>query len=335
MKPIVSRKSQMLQKVVFVDGFPGCGKTMLSPIISSFNKVEVMQYAPLVEQMCELFGMESIGEDVAISMIQMNLDMLIYNVMMGRNTNCRYSDLSSIFKNKPLTHIARMLRKGDEFIPGVIRRENPILHLTTHMLLPAFPLLAKAMGDKIVFIEVVRHPLYMIIQQEKNFAMFESSRNQHIRYSVGDHEYTFFSKGMEDIYDYANSFEKAVYSLKWYFQRIKEMDNKGVIVIPFERFVKQPDDYMKEISGAIGSEITSRVLKEMKRQKVPREQLTDSPSLDIYKRCGWVPPAGVSEQDELDIRRGLVDDNVSESVMIILDELSDWYADSFLDGCIE
>ena len=51
----VSRKAQMLHKVVIVDGFPGCGKTMMSPIISSFDRVEIMQYSPPFEQICELF----------------------------------------------------------------------------------------------------------------------------------------------------------------------------------------------------------------------------------------------------------------------------------------
>ena len=51
----VSRKAQMLHKVVIVDGFPGCGKTMMSPIISSFDRVEIMQYSTQIEQICELF----------------------------------------------------------------------------------------------------------------------------------------------------------------------------------------------------------------------------------------------------------------------------------------
>ena len=104
----------MLHKVVMIDGFPGCGKTMLSPIISAFDRVEIMQYAPLIEQICELRYLDSIDEDVAESMVRMNTDLLIYNVMMGRNSNCRPTDLSSIFKHKPLKHIRRMLASGDE-----------------------------------------------------------------------------------------------------------------------------------------------------------------------------------------------------------------------------
>ena len=106
----------MLHKVVMIDGFAGCGKTMLSPIISAFDRVEIMQYAPLIEQICELRSLDCIDEDVAESMVRMNTDLLIYNVMMGRNINCRPTDLSSIFKHKPSKHIRRMLGSGDETV---------------------------------------------------------------------------------------------------------------------------------------------------------------------------------------------------------------------------
>ena len=73
----VSRKEQMLHKVVIVDGFPGCGKTMLSPIISSFNRVEIMQFAPTLENMCQLSLLKAVSDDVAESMIRMNCDLLL------------------------------------------------------------------------------------------------------------------------------------------------------------------------------------------------------------------------------------------------------------------
>ena len=50
----VTRKEQMLYKAVMVNGFFGSGKTMLSPIISSFPSVEIMQYSHTIEHMCEL-----------------------------------------------------------------------------------------------------------------------------------------------------------------------------------------------------------------------------------------------------------------------------------------
>ena len=320
----------MLQKVVMVNGFPGCGKTMLSPILSAFDRVEIMQYAQVIENICELSMLSRIDDDVARAMIKMNADALQYCVSMGRQINTRPSDLSSIFKHRPLEHIKRMLSPGDKAIPKKILETNPILHITSHMLLPSYKLLFDALKEKLIFYEVIRHPLYMIIQQERNFEMFEGSQNQHIRYTSNQNEYTFFTLGWEDVFDKSNSFEKAIFHMKWYFDHLLKLTDKKVQVIPFEIFVKNPDIFIDKIANDLCSPITSRVKKEMSRQKVPRKLLSDGPDLDIYKRCGWEPPKFFSEEKELEARRMLVSLNISDEALKTLDDLSNKYEQTFL-----
>ena len=320
----------MLHKAVIIDGFPGCGKTMLSPIISSFERVEIMQYASLIENICELSMLNKIEDDVAIAIIRMNADLLIYNVSMGRHSNCRPSDLSSIFKHRPLEHIKRMLSPGDKLIPEKIAENKPILHITSHMLLPSHNLLFKALDEKLIFYEVVRHPLYMIIQHEKNFEMFNSARTQHVQYSINNNEYTFFTNGWEEIFNKSNNFEKAIFHMKWYFDHLFNLKNEKVRIIPFEVFVKEPSSYIENISMDLESPIDRKVEKEMKRQKVPRQLLGDGPDLKIYKRCGWEPPKYFSEERELKARRELVAMNVNKNALDILDSLSLKYEQVFL-----
>lgn len=327
----ISRDSQLLHKVVMVDGFPGCGKTMLSPIISAFPKVELIQYSSLIEQICELYNLKQINKDAAQSMIRMNADLIIYESMMGRRANFRPTDLSSIFKNKPFKHIKRLFQAGDLVIPEVINQEEPILHLTTHMLYPAIDLLEHSFRDKLIFIEVVRHPLYMIIQHEMNIKNIDDPRFQHIRYKNDDKEYTFYVEGWENLFDRSNSFERAIYSMQWYFDKIKSMPENNALFIPFELFVKSPDIYIDKIAISLASEAGKDVRKEMIKQKVPRKLLSDGPALDIYKRCGWVPPQSYSEEDEINIRRELVKSHVSKKALSVLDELSSFYEKKYLD----
>lgn len=325
----ITRSSRLLYKTVLVNGFPGCGKTMLSPIISAFNNVEIIQFPFLIEQVSELWGLKKIEDDVAESLIKMNADLLLYNAMMGRNTNCRPSDISSIFRNNPIKYLVRMFTKGDEKIPALIKKNKPILHLTTHMLLPNSEPLFNALGEDLFFIEVVRHPLYMLIQQEKNFQMFEGVRNQHVRYTVNNREYTFFTEGWEKEFLKCNSFEKSVYTMKWYFDKINSIKYKKCMIIPFEKFVKNPSPYMNEIACNLSSEISKNVKKEMIKQNVPRNILADAPALKIYKRCGWQAPIGDSETDELNVRRELISKNINEKVLSVLDELCDDYIKNY------
>lgn len=328
----ISRNSQLLHKLIIVDGFPGCGKTMLSPIISSFSRVEVMQYSPLIEQICELFSLKKIDTDVAESMIKMNADLMIYESMMARNANFRPSDLSSIFRNKPIKHIKRLFKKGDELIPAIIKEEEPILHLTTHMLYPSIDLLERSLKEKLIFIEVVRHPLYMIIQHEMNMRNLDDPRFQHIRYVNSGKEYTFYVEGWENEFDISNSFERAIYSMKWYFDQVKQITNDSSLIIPFETFVKNPHNFLKAISRSLSANLDKNVKKEMNKQKVPRDHLSDGPALDIYKRCGWVPPQSYSEEEEINVRRELVKSNVSSEALLVLDHLSESYEEDHLSA---
>jgi len=325
----IIRNSQLVEKLIVVNGFPGCGKTMLSPIVSSFDKVEIMQYSETIEQISELYFLKKISEDTAQSMIKIHVDRLLYKAYMGRDINCRPSDLSSIFRNKPFKYIYRMLSKGDELIPQKIKNNKPTLNLTTHMLYPNIQLFSEVFGKKMIFIEVVRNPLYMIIQKEKNFKMYKENRSGHINYEYDSKEYIFFAKGWEKKFDELNTFEKAIYSIKWYFDYIYKYQKEDVLIIPFEKFVINPNNFIDAIAEKLESHVNKDVKKMMKLQKVPRKYINDGPSLDIYKRCGWEPPKYYDEDLEFEARRKLIKEKISIESLSVLDEMIRKYRFTF------
>ena len=72
---------------------------LVKPIIAAFDRVELLNYAFEVEFVCRLKELNKISEDATISLIKMFTDHKLYQTMMGRETNFRYSDLSSVFKD--------------------------------------------------------------------------------------------------------------------------------------------------------------------------------------------------------------------------------------------
>mgnify|MGYP000282305806 CR=1 FL=1 len=62
------REGQLLEKVVFVDGFPGCGKTLFSPIIASLERVELLTFSNELEFTCALHYLNKLPLDAAITM---------------------------------------------------------------------------------------------------------------------------------------------------------------------------------------------------------------------------------------------------------------------------
>ena len=335
----VIRQKQLTEKIVIVDGQPGCGKTMLSPIITTFQRVELLSYAFEVEFICRLFHLNKIDSDAAIAMVRMLVDHKLYQTMMGRDTNFRYADLSSVFKDaNPWRYFQRIFQKGDLEIPERIINEKPILNLTTHDLLSMSEPILYGLGEEVVFVEVVRHPLYMVRQQQLNMErLVDNARDIQINIEYQGRQLPYFSQGWEEQFIKANSMEQAVYCIEkttmatnqkrkmW-----KERNQHSILTIPFEKFVIDPWPYLKEIEEKLETKIGRRTNKIMKKQNVPRKILADAPSFEIYERCGWEPPTEGSEQNELTKRRDMVDKNSSPEVLEIMDKLSQEYFHDYL-----
>lgn len=330
----VIRQKQLSEKIVIVDGQPGCGKTMLSPIIASMNRVELLSYAVEIELICRLSHLKKIDNDAAIAMVRMLVDHKLYQTMMGRDTNFRYSDLSSVFQDSnPWRYFKRIFQKGDLVIPEKIKNERPILNLTTHDLLGMSNPVLSGLGEAVLFIEVVRHPLYMVKQLQLNMQrLVNNARDIEVNIEYKGKQLPYFAHGWEEQFLNANSMEKAVtfiekttHATNKKRKMWEETSHVSIITIPFEKFVLDPWPYLKEIEKKLETKIGPRTNKIMKKQNVPRKVLADAPSFEIYKRCGWEPPMEGSEENELTKRRDMVSKNSSPEILEIMDNLSQEY----------
>jgi len=335
----IVRQEQLAEKIVIVDGQPGCGKTMLSPIIASMERVELLSYVFEIEFICRLFHLKKIESDAATAMVRMLIDHKLYQTMMGRDTNFRYSDLSSVFQDShPWRYFKRIFQKGDMEIPARIKNERPILNITTHDLLCRSEPIISGLGDIALLVEVVRHPLYMVKQQQLNMERLVGNvRDIDVNIEYNGKQLPYFAHGWEEQFLQANSMERAIYCIEkktietnekrkiW-----KERNQLSILTIPFEKFVIDPWPFIKEIEEKLETKVGRRTNKIMKKQNVPRKVLSDAPSFEIYERCGWEPPTEGSEENELTKRRNLVAKNSSARALEVMDKLSQEYFHDYL-----
>ncbi len=330
-KPKIVRGPHMAEKIIFVDGQEGCGKTLFSSLIPAFDRVEKLTYSYEIEMMCSLYYLKKIDLDAAAGMVRMLTDLILYDTMMSREVNFRPSDLSSVFKDaNTMRYLKRLFLKGDMAVPARIRDEKPILSLTVHKLLGIAKPVLEALKDRAVFVEIVRHPLYMIIQQSlNNQNLVRDVRDFVIYFEHNKKEYPWYTAGWEDLFENSNPVEKTIY----YIQKIGQMTERSkaelikdygvkILTIPFEDFVINPSGYMKNMEELFGSKITKTTLRGMKKQNVPRKKISDGIPLAVYKRCGWVPPRpGATEENEFEIRRQYAAKSASPEAMKVLHQL--------------
>ena len=337
----ILRLGHYADKVVFVDGQPGCGKTLFSPVVATLERAELLTYAYEIEYVCALRFLDKMTMDAALTMARMLTDLQLYNTMMGRGVNVRPTDMSGVLRDaRPWRYVRRLFMKGDECVPARIAAEKPILNLTTHNLLGIADPIFEGLDKRAVFVEIVRHPLYMVKQQGLNMErILEDRRDFTIYFRKGGRQLPFWARGWEDAYLGSNDMEKTIYAIdaltrltEGKKKMFREKYQASIVTIPFEPFVLGPETYMEQMTAAIGTAATPATARMLKKQNVPRKRIADGIALPIYKRCGWTPPQGDSEEKDLELRWDMAAQSASKEALRVLDAVCTAYEERYLGG---
>lgn len=341
-EPRISREPRLVKRVVCVGGHPGCGKTMLTPIIGGLARVEIQKFNYALEQVCALDKLGRIPADVTDAMVKLLTDQDLYHLTMSRELNWRFSDLSSVFKNPdPWRYVRRLFQPGDTAAFARAQATDPILHYVVHNLLVISPALFRALGERLRLIEVIRHPLYMVKQWRVFIEEYgTNARDFTIWIDYKGRAVPYFAHGWEARYLDASPMDRVIFSIHHLSKLEQDVidhltpdERQRVVFVPFERFVLDPDPYMQKFAELLGSAVTAVTRREMRRQRVPRQRIADGIARPIYKKYGWQPPArGLTERDELNRRREFAAREASADALALLDQMSDAYEREHLAG---
>ena len=336
----ITREPRLVERVVFAGGLPGCGKTMLTPIIGSLARVELQRFNEPLEHVCGLRLLGAIREDVATMQIRMLTDLDLYKQMMSREVNLRPTDLTSICRN-PGTwrYLQRIVQPGDAAAVARIQQDHPILHITMHNALAISPPLFAALGEVARIIEVVRHPLYMLKQWRAYIERYGTDVREFTLWF--DHEgqaLPFWARGWERQYADANPMDRTIYAIDHLLAQGREAlaglppaQQRHVLTVPFEPFVLDPQPWLRRMEALLGTTVTPATRREMKRQRVPRRRIADGIARKIYKQYGWEPARrDASERAELDRRREFAAKEAGSEALAALDRLSAEYETTHL-----
>lgn len=332
----ISRDQHLVNQIIFVDGLPGAGKSLFSWLLDSFERVEKYDYTEIIEVFCELHYLNKLTLDTASAMINMFADLKLYNNMMGRQVNVRPNDESSIFAfPETKLYIDRIFSEGDASVLDKIKENKPILNFDTHHLLALSDPIFAAFGKRAYFIEVVRHPAYMI-KQLYTSTMKDLINNVrywciHIDYKGSPIPY--WVDGYEDIFIKSNDVEKAVLFINYYqqkvekFKKIHRNDDFNIHTISFEKFVLDPDKRLDNLLKFIKTKKTKHTDKVLLKQKVPRIKTVDTLDLEIYRRVGGYSESieGFTEKEELDLRKDWTKEKVDQKIFKLFLDLCDRY----------
>jgi len=331
----------LAKKVVIVDGMIGGGKNLLSSIVSSLPNVEMWLYKSEIEHVCALHYLGHISLDAAKTLINKLTEEEIYNQSISRNVNFKPSDHSGLFyASRPFRYIKRLFRSPSKARES-LKKEMPILNLMTHVNTSYSKPLFEALGERLVYIRVSRHPMsvYMLKHNKKwNEYWTTGDRIGPILYNTYDKknhsiDLPFYAKNIEKIYIDANSTDRAIMLIdQWirnsdnFIDEVIKSSKATILEVPYEKFVFQPRPYVEKIASSLGVKINSVTNKEMRRQGVPRSSLTDAPKDKVYSNMNRKhTKKNLTLAENFAQGRAFAEETASSEALSILDELSKDY----------
>ena len=278
------KKNVLFDKIVFIDGIGSSGKNILGPILSTYKGVELHRMDTIFEHVGALHHFGKISLEGATTLMKYALDEYLYSGMIGRNVNFRPSDYSCVSQGMNTAKYLERLLNADEgdVIAAKIKKEKPIFQNLTHELLGFSRPCFEAFGDKIHFIEVVRHPVNLV-DRWINAGLGENRYNSDARSFVlaikaGSRAVPYYAREVRSEYHKMKPVDRIIsdlsciyFHVKDYYRALQPKWKKQVMFIKFEDLVTDTRKWLNQISSFVGLKEGPNLEAVMKLQRCPRK----------------------------------------------------------------
>lgn len=324
-------------KILILDGISGTGKTMFTPILSSFKQVQNARFEYMFEYLSIAYNHKKLSMDGAKTLLTLLADVKCYDGMISREVNFRPNDLSSVFKGtKTIQYIRQLLMEDGKAIESRLTKENPIVFFVTHQLLSCFDIIFSTFNNRLKLVETVRHPVYLIDHWLSYIKMFgNNSRDFTVWSKYKDKSIPWFAKDYAEKYTNVGNYDKVIFTLDYFYKTIFNKINQNIykdniLFIPFEKFVLDPLHYIKKLESFLQLDSPNTINKILKKQNVPRIFINQGPSKKIYDRysANKLKIAG-NHKIDLELRKSKMEKKSSEEGFKTLLNISEKYEQIF------
>lgn len=285
------RNDHLTKKLLVLDGLTGTGKTMMSNILQSFDRVENGRFIYDLDYICISSHLGAHREDSVHTLLDLIVDLKLYDNLISREINLRPSDLSSTFKHPHwFEYIKRLFQPDGAHVMHRLELKNPIMMAITHQLAPAMEPLRTQFKGRIKVVEMVRHPYYLLHHWIAALEIFSKTPRDFTVW-VEDEKgapVPWFAHEWRDLYWSISPFDRAVLSIDSLSKHRNEQKSSNIddtnFIVPFERFVLRTDNYLTDLAKWIGTSTTNHTRKICHRQNLPRSNINAGLNKSIYRR---------------------------------------------------
>lgn len=280
--------------IIFVDGHGGSGKSKISRLLEFYDGVEKSKEDEIFYYITRLHELKKIPDDVALTLLKIASDRILYNQMICRDINFRLSDMTSLSKYPfPLDYIKRIYEGERMEVTERIKNDKPIFQNMTQNSLISGDILFRAFGNRLKLIHINRNPINVIYRMNDigfGDRMGHDPTDIGFTYEFRQMSIPTYAKNQEIEFLNARNIDKMI---MWIYNETKSMIDsynklnkrykKNVMFINFDAFSNNPNYFMEEIKKFIGRDFNRRAYRFTKKV-YPEKYLMDYKMrmIDIY-----------------------------------------------------
>jgi len=267
--------------LVAVTGLSRSGKSMLAPIVSSLNRSENLQTDYTLEQFPVLNHLGLMSEHIAIYLMRYMVNLKIYDNQIGRNSNFRFTDWTSIWNTPdPRQYLRRLIKDEGDSVFENIKEENQINVYMFHNVLWHAKIFFKAFPD-IKIIHIDRHPIDIVYSWYKRSygdRFYDKERNALALIENGGNGIPYYAQNWLNEYISLAEIDrviKMIYTITSdHYDTLKTLsdsDRENILLINFDSMLTKSKNNLTKITSFLNTDKTLYTKTVMNRERCPRK----------------------------------------------------------------
>jgi len=254
----------------------GTGKSVVTSLVGAMYGVEKKRIDPIFEYLTYLNWLGMLDSEPAAALQSIYADYFTYHNAIGREVNLRLKDDSG-FLNSPrkLRYLTRLLKRDGDHVVTEIESRNPGTLIASNYIAVDSRVLQLALGTRLKFIEVVRHPIHLVeywarylndLNRSREFSLAFDSRSGKVPWMIRDWIDTFLESSEIDRVLLLISRTQAL--------TLAGLSNiPDCLVVPFESLVVSPWDELNRISSYLQRDVERTVYRILRNNRLPRNNI--------------------------------------------------------------
>jgi len=268
------------KNLVVVTGLSRSGKSMLAPIVASLKRSESLLTNYTLEQFPVLNYLGEISDHVAIYLMRYMVNIIVYNNAIGRNSNFRLSDWTSVWNTvDPKEFIQRLTEGEGDSVYQKIEKDEQLFVFMFHNALWHSKILFQSFPD-LKMIHISRHPVDLIHSwYRRNYGsdFYIKKRSALTLIQNDTMDIPYYTLGWESEYcrlSEMNRIVKMVYKINRNhnesYERLSKKNKRNILLINFDKMVGSSGGYLKEICNFLNTSKSLYTTSVMQRERCPR-----------------------------------------------------------------